>query len=204
MTSLEFKIRMLVAEHSLKDIDICFNKYKKELYDYLKPIVIKEEIVKPIVKSVIIDLITDVKEVIKPVIVDLSEENKNVLVKHEEDPSIKNIIVTGVQQPNKLYNDLTKEEAKLKNKEDKAKHSELVSAKRNELKSKGIKPEDLLTKESLTKWLVHDKMTYMQIALETGCSEPDISAISKTFGLESDKAKFIKIQKILKSNNSKK
>ena len=77
----------------------------------------------------------------------------------------------------------------------KAKHREEVLKKHKELTEKGIKPESLLTKENLTKWL-GEGMSYMRIAREcTGVAENEIAAVAKTFGLQSDIKKYIVMKK---------
>lgn len=71
-------------------------------------------------------------------------------------------------------------------KEMKAKHREAVQAKRAELEGKGIKPEDLLTKSNLEKWL-QSGLSYQRIAREhVGIHENQISVVAKTFGLQSN------------------
>ena len=70
-----------------------------------------------------------------------------------------------------------------------------MKKKHKELTEKGIKPESLLTKENLSKWL-GEGMSYMRIAREqVGLPENEISAIAKTFGLQSDIKKYIVMKK---------
>lgn len=77
----------------------------------------------------------------------------------------------------------------------KAKHKEEVAKKHKEMTEKGIKPESLLTKENLTKWL-GEGMSYMRIARElVGVPENEIAAVAKTFGLQSDVKKYIVMKK---------
>ena len=73
---------------------------------------------------------------------------------------------------------LTREEEKEKRDE----HLRKVAEKRKEILGKNQKPESLLTKENLTKWL-GDNWTYWRIAEETGANDVDVSRISKNFGL---------------------
>ena len=71
-------------------------------------------------------------------------------------------------------------------KEMKAKHREAVQKKRAELEGKGVKPEDLMTKENLSKWL-QSGLSYQRIAREhVGLHENQISVVAKTFGLQSN------------------
>lgn len=77
----------------------------------------------------------------------------------------------------------------------KQKHKEEVAKKRKELESKGIKPETLLTKDNLEKWLA-EGLSYMRIAREkVGIHENEISTIAKTLGLQSNVRKYIVMKK---------
>lgn len=77
----------------------------------------------------------------------------------------------------------------------KQKHKEEVLKKRKELEGKGIKPESLLTKENLEKWLT-EGLSYMRIAREkVGIPENEISTIAKTLGLQSNVKKYIVMKK---------
>jgi|LauGreDrversion4_2_1035121.scaffolds.fasta_scaffold26008_3 hypothetical protein len=61
-----------------------------------------------------------------------------------------------------------------------------VSNKRDELQMKGIKPESLLTKENLEKWILEDKMTFSKIATDmVGCDPIIVSRYAKSFNLSS-------------------
>jgi hypothetical protein len=73
----------------------------------------------------------------------------------------------------------------------KQKHKEEVLKKRKELEEKGIKPESLLTKDNLQKWL-SEGLSYMRIAREkVGIPENEISTIAKTLGLQSNMKRYI-------------
>ncbi len=109
-------------------------------------------------KEVVEEPVEEVKEVVKEPVKESKEEKKeNYAVKSAEEI-----------------------------KEMKAKHREAVQKKRAELEGKGIKPEDLLTKENLSKWL-QSGLSYQRIAREhVGVHENQISVVAKTFGLQSN------------------
>ena len=70
-------------------------------------------------------------------------------------------------------------------KEQKIQHREAVSKKRAELEAKGIKPESLLTKENLEKW-INSGLSYQKIARDhIGIHENTISSVAQSFGLRS-------------------
>jgi hypothetical protein len=77
----------------------------------------------------------------------------------------------------------------------KVKHKEDVAKKYKELTDKGIRPEDLLTKDNLVLWLGQG-MSYMRIAREiAGVPETQIAAVAKNFGLQSDIKKYVVMKK---------
>ena len=66
---------------------------------------------------------------------------------------------------------------------------EAVAKKRKELEDKGITAKSLLTKENLQKW-IGEGCTYSKIAREyTGCTDAEIAAAAKEFGLQSNMSK---------------
>ena len=68
-----------------------------------------------------------------------------------------------------------------------------------ELINSGIKPESLLTRENLEKWL-DSGMSYQRIAREiTGCHESVVSASANKYGLKSKIGKIM----MLKNMNMK-
>jgi hypothetical protein len=74
-----------------------------------------------------------------------------------------------------------------------------VEKKRVELINSGIKPESLLTRENLEKWL-DSGMSYQRIAREiTGCHESVVSASANKYGLKSKIGKIM----MLKNMNMK-
>jgi len=63
------------------------------------------------------------------------------------------------------------------------------SETKQKLKQQGKKPEDILTKENLQKWLVDEGRSYSYIAREyAGCTNQMVSDIAKGFNLKSTKS----------------
>lgn len=81
--------------------------------------------------------------------------------------------------PSEKKHYLSREEEKEKKKE----HDLKVKVKREELISKSVVPEQLLTKEKMEDW-INKGWTYWKIAEETGCADTIVSSIAKGFGLK--------------------
>ena len=81
--------------------------------------------------------------------------------------------------PSEKKNYLSREEEKEKKKE----HDLKVKVKRDEMISKSVVPEQLLTKEKMEDW-INKGWTYWKIAEETGCSDTIVSSIAKGYGLK--------------------
>lgn len=79
-------------------------------------------------------------------------------------------------------------------KQQKAKHREEVDTKRQDLITKGVKPESLLTEVNLRKWL-GDGQSYLKIAKETGVHEQQVALVAKGFGLQSNVSKYVAMKK---------
>ena len=72
----------------------------------------------------------------------------------------------------------------------KKEQAEKVAEKYAEIVSKGIDPENLLTKANLKKWIENDNLTYTQIARDhVGLSAENIASVAKSFGFQSPIAK---------------
>ncbi len=83
-------------------------------------------------------------------------------------------VITGEKK-----NYLSREEEKEKKKE----HDLKVKVKREELLSKSVVPEQMLTKEKMEGW-ISSGWTYWKIAEETGCADTYVSSMAKGFGLK--------------------
>jgi hypothetical protein len=65
-----------------------------------------------------------------------------------------------------------------------------VEKKHLELEAQGISSVSILTKENLKKWIEEEGNTYAWVAREkAGCSEEEVSAIAKSFGILSRASK---------------
>ncbi len=122
-------------------------------------------------------------------------ENDDASVVHfptpVHDPNVKEIHIVSKKETDEFAATPTE----LGEKFTKQKHKEEVAKKRKELESKGIKPESLLTKENLEKWLA-EGLSYMRIAREkVGIHENEVSTIAKTLGLQSNVRKYIVMKK---------
>jgi hypothetical protein len=85
----------------------------------------------------------------------------------------------------------TKEDSKFRNPKDVKKwQKEQEEAKHAELVKEGVDPKTLLTKENLQRWVEVEGKGYAQIARDhVGLSEEFISALAKSYGIQSAAAK---------------
>ena len=199
MSGLRKDLRELIAKYGLPVVYGELQAEMRETFDFLRTIydppknnliipmanTIPDRIATPAHKPIQVFLTVDPPELE----LSASEEASmmETVEEHTEprDPTLKDVIIQAKAEMNKPSGE----------KFSKAKHKEEVLKKHKELTEKGLKPESLLTKENLTKWL-GDGMSYMRIAREiTGVPDNEIAAIAKTFGLQSDIKKFIVMKK---------
>jgi hypothetical protein len=198
MNSLRLALREVIAKHGLPAVYAGLQEEMQELYGFLRshyepP---KNNLVIPIA-GVIPDRIATprnrpiaaiIEEELPPFELEENEgENKEETQSLPVDPTLKEVVVQAKSEMMKQQGE--------KEKFTKAKHREEVLKKHKELTEQGIRPESLLTKENLTKWL-GEGLSYMRISREhTGVPENEIAAIAKTFGLQSDLKKYIVMRK---------
>lgn len=200
MSSVRADLREVIAKHGLPAVHVELQAEMQELYGFLRshyepP---KNNLVIPIA-GVIPDRIATphsrpiaaiIEEELPPF--ELSEEKEEEVevpvalpVSVPVDPTLKEVVVQAKSEMMKQQGE----------KFTKAKHREDVLKKHKELTEQGIRPESLLTKENLAKWL-GEGLSYMRISREhTGVPENEIAAIAKTFGLQSDVKKYILTKK---------
>jgi hypothetical protein len=197
-SSIRQDIRELLAKYGLPAVHAELQAEMKDMYTFLRQIYEppKNNLIIPIGDTIPDRIATPLH---KPITVVLTEPPQldlrveetqytgttDVPPTEQHDPSLKEVIIQAksemAKQPEEKFS--------------KAKHREEVLKKHKELTEKGIRPESLLTKENLTKWL-GEGMSYMRIAREqTGVAENEIAAIAKTFGLQSDIKKYIVMKK---------
>jgi hypothetical protein len=200
MDTLRSDLRLLIAKYGLPAVHSGLQAEMRETFDFLRGIYEppKNNLVIPLAETIPDRIATPHHKPISLVLsveppdLDLSAneevdmiESVQQQVNEPKDPSLKDVIIQAKSEMNRAPGE----------KFTKAKHREDVLKKHKELTEKGIKPESLLTKENLSKWL-GEGMSYMRIAREeTGVSENEIAAIAKTFGLQSDVKKYIIMKK---------
>ena len=197
MESIRSDLRQLIAKYGVSAVHNELQAEMRDTYQFLRQIyeppknnlvipvsnTIPDRIATPLHKPV-----TSAFDILMPPHLDLSEPDDSsvdippeVLMEAQPvDQTLKQVIIQAKEEMKQTGEKFTK-----------AKHREQVQKKYKELTEKGIKPESLLTKENLSKWL-SEGMSYMRIAREqVGLPENEISAIAKTFGLQSDIKKYI-------------
>lgn len=199
MSSIRTDLRRLIATYGLPAVQAELQAEMNELYEYLRHIYEppKNNLVIPVAEMIPDRIATphhkplsEVVEMEPPSFTLSSEEQiaPSETVKEDppaaKDPTLRDIIVQAKSETLGAGEKFTK-----------AKHREEVAKRYKELTEKGIKPESLLTKENLSKWL-GEGLSYMRVAREyVGVHENEIAAVAKTFGLQSDVKKYIVMKK---------
>lgn len=195
---MEQDLRILIGKYGFKALHEGLLKEMRIAHEYLMTVFphAKNDIIVPCVSDTIpepmttpqlnpLDTIVVMKEMQLPESVTTAELHDEAPEdEHEEkqqDPTIKEVQIIGK----------VTEKSTTKRRFDKDEQKAEVLKKRKELETQGIKPESLLTKENLTKWL-DEGMSYQRIAREyVGVSENEVSAVAKAFGLQSNISKFL-------------
>lgn len=192
---MEQDIRVLIGKYGFQALHEGLMKEMRKQFDYLVSVFppAKNDIVVPMMEDTIpepittpkhapLDAIMGIKEIMLPAPAHAATDGFTQEV-HEEEKSddIKEVQITAKGA----------EKAVTKRRFDKEEQKEAVQKKRAEMLASGIKPESLLTKENLEKWLGQG-MSYQKIAREyVGVPENEVSAIAKAFGLQSQISKFM-------------
>ena len=171
---MEAELRELIGKHGLKAVHKALEKEMKDTFTYLSGLYGGEKVEK---KNIVVE------EVVEPVVEeDVSEE--------VVDPSVKQVVIESVKkEPVEKKVSIEKQKLYAEVKAVKDNQKEAVAKKRKELEDKGITAKSLLTKENLQKW-IGEGCTYSKIAREyTGCTDAEIAAAAKEFGLQSNMSK---------------
>ena len=203
MDSLRIELRTLIAKYGLPAVHTGLQTEMRETYDFLRQFYgpPKNNLVIPIAETIPDRIVTPHHKPIATMVVEIEPPELELSAAVEEshlteapqekevtrDPSLKEVVIqakremVAAAETGEVFS--------------KVKHREEIAKKNKELLEKGIKPESLLTKENLTKWL-GEGMSYMRIAREqVGLPETQISAMAKQFGLQSDIKKYIVMKK---------
>lgn len=194
---MEQELRTLIGKYGYRAVHEGLLREMRQQFEYLSTVFhpVRNEIVVPMVTETIpepittpkhspMEILANMKELaLPPPTIDIVIEKMEV----NEDSTggeRKDIQITGKATTNVVSKKYSKDE-----------HKAEVMKKRKELEEKGIKPETLLTKENLQSWL-DQGMSYQRIARElVGIHENDISAIAKSFGLQSNVSRYIFMRK---------
>lgn len=211
-SNIRSELRCLIAKYGLSAVHKELQMEMRETFDFLRSIyeppknnlvipvaeVIPDRIVSPKLGSIIPPLVLNQLpqlELSGGIFHEGDSEKDDTSVIHfptpVHDPNVKEINIVSKKE----IDDFTVTPMESGEKFTKQKHKEEVAKKRKELESKGIKPETLLTKDNLEKWLA-EGLSYMRIAREkVGIHENEISTIAKTLGLQSNVRKYIVMKK---------
>jgi hypothetical protein len=201
MSSIRSDIRILIAKYGLPAVHTELQAEMREMFNFLRPFydAPKNNLVIPVSQTIPDRIatphhkpITVTLNTLEPPALELSsEENDSLPVPtqehaEEQEPStLKEVVIQARKEMNQESSE----------KFSKARHREEVVKKNKELIEKGIRPESLLTKDNLAKWLA-EGMSYMRIAREqVGVHENEVAVMAKNFGLQSDIKKYIVMKK---------
>lgn len=200
---MEQELRTLIGKYGFQAVHEGLTREMRKQFDYLLTIFppAKNDIVVPMIDDLIPEPITTPKHAPLDAIVGVKEIflPTQALIENNQVEHIAHITESAQQETNTETHDIKEvqiiakgaEKLVTKRRFDKEEQKEAVLAKRKEMDAKGIKPETLLTKENLEKWLGQG-MSYQRIAREyVGVPENEVSAIAKAFGLQSNVSKFM-------------
>lgn len=202
MNTIRSDIRSLVAKYGFPAVYAELQAEMRETFDYLRQFYEppKNNLVIPVAETIPDRIatphhkpITVTVDILEPPHFELSTDEEtnmqqSISEEHPEPPKESTLKEVVIQAKKEMAQETGEKFSKTK-------HREEVSKKNKELVEKGIRPESLLTKENLSKWL-GEGMSYMRIAREqVGVHENEIAAVAKTFGLQSDIKKYIVMKK---------
>jgi len=173
-SNLRYNLRFLLLSHSAEEIHTTLRSIFQEDYNFYKTLFAPA----PAPASVSV-----------PAPIPLAqfqvEEPITSVTKLKSDTKIR-IVKKAVPEPEAVP-EVNDRERKAQIKKEQA---EKVAEKHAEIVSKGIDPENLLTKANLKKWIETDNLTYTQIARDhVGLSAENIASVAKSFGFQSPIAK---------------
>ena len=193
---MESELRSLIGKYGMRAVHEGLMKEMRETFQYLQDVfAVKNEVVHPVHHTVpTVEIVNDIiPEGIHHEVEDARVETDSLeeqVVEMPPDPTVKQVVITNPK--------LTKVAvAKPSSADVKELDKAEVAKKREELLAKGIQPESLLTEANLKQWLAEGK-SYMKIAKETGVKDTQVSAMARSFGLQSSISKYIAIKKAAK------
>ena len=197
---MQSDLRSIIGKYGMRAVHEGLMKEMRDTFHYLQEIFeLKNEIVQPlathvlpvveIVNNIIPETILQSDDILSFIPDDDSlDEEVNEMPK---DPTVKEITI-GSNKTKAMPVILSPPAIDVK--QQKAKHRDDVDKKRQELVTKGVKPESLLSEINLRKWL-GDGQSYLKIAKETGVHEQQVALIAKGFGLQSNVSKYVAMKK---------
>lgn len=202
---MEQELRTLLGKYGFRALHEGLMKEMRQTYEYLSTVfpIARNNIVVPMISDTIPEPITTptlspleaivvMKDLTLPGQASITNDDNSILqsIMSEEQ---EHIIPTDGNEANVKEIQITAKGADtvIKRRFDKEEQKAAVAKKREELQAQGIIPESLLTKENLTAW-IGEGMSYQRIAREkVGVPDNEISTIAKSFGLQSQMARYM-------------
>ena len=179
---MESELRELIGKYGLTAIHKAIDKEMMDTFAYLSGIYMPEKVEKVEKKPK--------KNIIVEEVIEAESATEEIEEVEEVDPSVKQVVIESAKkEPAEKKVSIEKQKLYAEVKAVKDNQKEAVAKKRKELEEKGITAKSLLTKENLQKW-IGEGCTYSKIARDyTGCSDAEIAAAAKEYGLQSNLSK---------------
>ena len=188
---MESELRSLIGKYGMRAVHEGLMKEMRDTFQYLQDVfIVKNEIVHPPHQHVVptVEVVNDV--IPEGIHEDDSLVGDEVVPEMPVDPTVKQVVITSPKVTKLVAKPASPTDVKQLDKIE-------VEKKRQELLAKGIQPESLMTEANLKQWLAEGK-SYMKIAKETGVKDTQVSALAKSYGLQSSMSKYIAIKRAVK------
>lgn len=193
--SLTINVRGLIGRYGVRAVHEEIMKEMRDTYAYLHDVFgVKNEIVMPVQQRIIptVEVATFIPENNQEFCVETDSLVEEEQQPQPSDPTVKQVIITSTKTIKTPVTQTTPLPIDVK--QVKQMHRDEVEKKKQELITKGIKPESLLTEANLKKW-IGEGQSYLKIAKGTGVHENQVATLAKSFGLQSKISKYVAMKK---------
>lgn len=197
---MQSDLRNIIGKYGIRAVHEGLMKEMRETFLYLQEVFDQKNVIVNPLSTHVLPVVEIVDNIIPETILQTDDihafipDNDSLdeeVIEIPKDPSVKEITI-GSNKSKAMPVILSPPVIDVK--QQKAKHREDVDKKRQELVTKGVKPESLLSETNLRKWL-GDGQSYLKIAKETGVHEQQVALIAKGFGLQSNISKYVAMKK---------
>jgi hypothetical protein len=163
---MEEGLNQLLYTYGMQAVYVALEKRMKADYAFLKTVYADKQVTKPVP----VEKVKEVKVSIPSV-----EQTDSFTEVEESNVVSTNLSVDSKEVKEKKFRDPKEIKEWQRSEEEK---------KRVENEAKGLKKEQLLTKDNLKKWIEEENRTYCYISRTyVGCKDTEVSAAAKTYGI---------------------